>query len=286
MQENIPHKELGFIDVVKIVCKKFWIVVIAALVGALVGALLGYKKVESETYYSTTNYKISVSSVLYVNGVAQDDKPSGNNYLYKEEHLTMLIDDLSSDVFIKDKIMASLEVFPSYNPNANDDEADAYYTALQYVKGCISYSYDILKNPNSISVSVKVTDTLAHSVGVPDSKEFAKDLLDQVKESVPEYIKKNMIKPATENYSFKEDGTPVSTRVYSTECEETSLSRIRAVGAEQVESSSVKYAILAGFLAAVVAAIVIVAIDYANPRTKSSETEVKAETKTEEATEE
>ena len=260
MQEPAKHREIGFADLFRIIFKKFYVIVIAVVVAAALGATLAYAKNSGIAYYGAkADYKISVSSALFVNG-QQAGEESGSNYLYKEEHLSMLIDDLSSDTFVRDYIMADLEGVPTYNPDASDEESERYYNYLLSIKGCISYSYNALKNPNSISATVRVLN----------NKALAQKLLNQIKIAVPQYIVDNMIKPAPE-VSFTQDGEPTSMRVYTTHCDEMSMSRIRLLNGGQTEAAMMKYALLAGFLAAIVACIVVIVIDYTDTRLRDPE---------------
>lgn len=262
MQESGQRREIGFLDLFKIIFKRFFVILVAVILAAGVGALYAYSKNKNVNYYgATAHYKISVSSVMKVNGNEQGE-PSGSNYLYKEEHLSMLVDDLTSDKFIRDHIVSDLENAPGYNPEASEEEADNFYTYLLYVKSCIRYTYDYAKNPNAIQVSVTVLN----------NKEFAKKLLEQVKVAVPEFIVENMIKPAPEDVvSSNAAGVVTAQRIYTTECEETSMSRIRLVNGGQMQSSIAKYAVLAGFLAAVAACIAVVVLDYTDTRVRDPE---------------
>lgn len=267
MQEPVQHREIGFADLFRIIFKKFYVIVIAVVLAAALGATYAYSKNNGISYYgATTDYKISVTSMLYVDDKTDNSdepvpygEPSGYNYLYKEEHLSMLIDDLRSDKFIRDYIMEKIEGFPSYNPDASDAEANNYYNLLLSIKGCISYSYNAVRNPNAISATVRVLN----------NKELAQKLFEQISEAVPQYITENMIKPAPET-TVTMEGTLVS-RVYTTHCTEMSMSRIRLLNGGQAQSAMLRYAVLAGFLAAVITCIAVIVMDYTDTRLRDPE---------------
>ena len=267
MQEPVQHREIGFTDLFRIDFRKLYVIVIAVIIAAALGATYAYSKNSGVSYYgATTDYKISVTSMLYVDHQTDGTEepkpygePSGYNYLYKEEHLSMLVDDLRSDTFVRDYIMEDMEGFPAYNPDATDTEADNYYNFLLSVKSCISYSYNSVKNPNAISATVRVLN----------NKELAQKLFERVSQAVPKYIEENMIKPAPET-TVTTDGALIS-RVYTTHCTEMSMSRIRLLNGTQANSAMMKYALLAGFLAAVIACIAIIAIDYTDTRLRDPE---------------
>lgn len=257
MQESGQHREIGFVDLFKIIFKRFFVILIAMVVAG-VGALYAYSKNKNVNYYgATAHYKIYVSSVIS----SAPENESGSNYLYKEEHLSMLVDDLTSDTFVRDNIVQHLEDAPSYRADAPEEEADKFYTYLQAVKSCIQYSYDYTRNPNAIQVSVTVLN----------NKDFAQKLLNQVKVAVPAYIEEHMIKPAPEAFVVSGSSGAIIQRIYTTHCDETSMSRIRLINGGQMQSAVLKYAVLAAFIAAIVACVVVVVLDYTDTRVRDPE---------------
>lgn len=245
MVEKGHSKELGFGELVKILLKKFYVIVIATVIAAVVGGLVGFSNNKNVyAYGASAKFKISVYAK------EGDVVSSDLNYIYKEAHLSMIVDELSSDRFISEKLMSEIENMPITDPEDPDYNEKLFYSWLNYLKSSISYSYDYAKNPNAITVSVKVYQ----------NKDLAKVILDQVKKAVPEYISTNMIKPEdvdiTDAY-----GNIIGTREYETHCDEMTISYVRQLNAGQSESKTKEYAILFGFFAAVVSAVVVIVLE-------------------------
>lgn len=260
MQESVQHREISFADLFRIVFRKFYVVLLAVILAAGIGATYAYSKNNGvKLYGATANYKIAVLTDIQDAEGNPLGLTTGYNFLYNQQHLTMLVDELKSDKFVSEKIVDNL-VEKRFSELETDEEKEAYYGILAYVKSCIFYSYDSERNPNSVFVTVRVVN----------NKLFAEKLLSMTKSAVREYIQKNMIRPAPE-VSYAQDGSIASKKVYSTECTELTMSRIRLLNAGQTKSAMLKYAILAGFLAAMIVCITLIVLDYTDTRLRDPE---------------
>lgn len=246
--ENNESKELGFRELFSIVWKKLYVIVIAIVVAALIGGITGYSANKNVDVYGTTaKFKISVYS--------KDGETVSTdlNYIYKESHLAMILDELSSDRFIADNVIAEIENMPVIDENDPDYDENALHAYLEFLQSAVTYSYDYNKNPNAISVSV----------AVKQNKALAEAILKQLKVSVPEYISAHMIKPENDTLTDS-NGAIIGVREYETFCEEMTISRVHLLNEGQSQSSSKKSAILFGFAAAVIATIAVVVADTSN----------------------
>ena len=256
MQDPVKHREIGFADLFRILLKKFYVILIATVLAAALGATYAYSKNKDVTVYgATAKYRISVTSQLYVDDVAKGGS-SGHNYLYKEEHLSMLVDDLQSDAFVSKNFVSELVDTP-YDQLQTEEERNDYLNLLLYVKSCITYSYNSAKNPNAISVTVRA-----------NSKANAETIFELVQEKIPAYIIENMIKPAPE---FSVSNGTTYNRVYTTHCNNHSIVPVRLLSGATANTSMLKYAVLAGFLAAMIACITVIVLDYTDTRLRDPE---------------
>lgn len=258
MQDQEQHQhEIGFSDLFKIIFGKLHIILLAIIVAATCGVILAYaKNHDIQIYGGTAKFKIAVLSTTTSKGEEGDEiTTASQNYIYKEEHLSMIVDELSSDVFVRDHIL------PAFYSNVSGDPHDEVFLAkIGYLKSCLNYSYNYANNPNSISVSVTVSG----------DKDFANRLLDQVKIAIPEYIEANMIRPES-SLIVDNNGKEIMKTVYTTDCQEMTISTARLLNGAQTSSAMTKNAVLFGFIAACVACVIVIIIDNSDTRLRDHE---------------
>ena len=255
MQEQEQHQhEIGFSDLFKMIFGKLHVILLAIIVAATLGVALAYaKNHDVYVYGGTAKFKIAVlSTTIDKDG---NESTASQNYIYKEEHLSMIVDELSSDVFIRDNILPAIDDGPT-----DDPKNETFLAKIAYLKSCISYSYNYANNPNSISVSVTVSG----------DKDFANKLLDQVKIAIPSYIEANMIRPES-SLMVDQSGQTIMSTSYTTTCEELTISTARLLNGGQTSAAMTKNAVLFGFIAACVACVAIIIIDSSDTRLRNHE---------------
>jgi capsular polysaccharide biosynthesis protein len=135
-------------------------------------------------------------------------------------------------------------------------EHPKYITNLNKFQDAVTYSYlgddEDIEDANNLARSFIYVD-----ISVLNDEEFAKDLLERVKRSVPAYIEQNMIVPT--DY----EGTSC-TRITRTD-------DIRRTNPNFRRNQSIKYALLAAAAAGVIAAVLVIILDAQDKRLRDHE---------------
>ncbi len=135
-------------------------------------------------------------------------------------------------------------------------EHPKYITNLNKFQDAVTYSYlgddEDIEDANNLARSFIYVD-----ISVLNDEEFAKDLLERVKRSVPAYIEQNMIVPT--DY----EGTSC-TRITRTDDIQRTNPNFR-------RNQSIKYALLAAAAAGVIAAVLVIILDAQDKRLRDHE---------------
>lgn len=172
------QNEIGIADVFRILLKRIKLLIAVLLAGAVIGGLFGYFTYKDDKYYGAeVKYEISIiatRNVYAADGTVKKEDGKAPNYVYKDQHISMLIDHLNSDTFATE-VLKNMEesagaVKAVTNADgdidissmlASGDKAQAEYAKnylqwLTKVKNCISFYFDYDTNPNSFYMKVSV----------------------------------------------------------------------------------------------------------------------------------
>lgn len=172
------QNEIGIADVFRILLKRIKLLIAVLLAGAVIGGLFGYFTYKDDKYYGAeVKYEISIiatRNVFAADGTVKKEDGKAPNYVYKDQHISMLIDHLNSDTFATE-VLKNMEesagaVKAVTNADgdidissmlASGDKAQAEYAKnylqwLTKVKNCISFYFDYDTNPNSFYMKVSV----------------------------------------------------------------------------------------------------------------------------------
>ncbi len=139
---------------------------------------------------------------------------------------------------------------------AIEDALIAWRQTAKYQKILMGYTssieYSFTQDKQSADSSNFARSFIYVDISVLNDENFAKELLERVKTVVPEYVEENMAVPAS--YS-------------GTNCQRiTRMDDIRLTNPDEMTSTAIKYAVLVGALALVIACVVVVLVDNADKR--------------------
>lgn len=279
------QKEIGITDIFKILLQKIRLLVVVLVIGALLGGLFGFFKYKNDKYYGAeVKYEISIraSTTFYENGVKTGDPVAdiSPNYIYKEEHISMLLDHLNSDTFhvelLKDfvpDVVNAVLVDGEVNLDGETVTEDAKEEFLSYMKlvaTSITYSSDYDTNPNAFSMTVSVKNDEA----------LAKTLLATAKKLVPQEVsgtrdadgnivrKGSIIVPAsTTSY----DGSKSAVTSYAAECNSMSYTRSHRLNAGYATKKAILFAAIFGLGALIVACVIVILVENADEKLRDYE---------------
>lgn len=199
-----------------------------------------YSKVH---YGATVDYFINIVGVnsIYKDGVLVETTQSETlNYIYKEQHIAMLVYRLSSDKFcakileeMGGKYKAAVEAVSvtlddgskaiELNSESVSEEAKSnFISCLELVKTSLWFTGDYAINPHAFSMHISVEQDF----------DFASLLLSVAKEMIPEEAATRMIVPSST--SSLRDGNGTVTE-YRAECQEESISYCHKLNEEICE---------------------------------------------------
>lgn len=182
------QNEIGLSDVFRILLKRIRLLIVILLAGIIVGGLFGYFTYKDEKYYgSVVKYEISIiatRTVYTAGGGTKTEDGNAPNYVYKDQHISMLIDHLNSDTFVTELLRNMEESAGAVKAVTDEDGeiniasmlasgdktkigyADTYLAWLKRVKACISFYFDYETNPNSfyMKVSLKGNEAFAAKI--------------------------------------------------------------------------------------------------------------------------
>lgn len=231
MEKN-EQNEIELSQIFRVLLNKWWIVALATIAGIILGGVFGFVRYKDKDYYGAT-VKYDVSIVSYVG----DDLQKGTNYSYTASHMNRMTELLSEDKFME-KLMQRIDGAPTR------DDAEKFFPYMSALKKSLSFSYNE-NNFNSLYVTVSVLN----------NKEFAETLLETVEAEVPLYVQERMIIPSSND-----------TTKYQTTCEEQTIATVQLLNAGQSAKEAVKFGLILGAAALVIACVAVVIADNSDKR--------------------
>lgn len=280
------QNEIGIADIFRILLKKIRLLLIVLIVGAIVGGLFGFFRYKDEKFYgSEVKYEISIraTTTFYENGVQTGDPEpdAAPNYVYKEEHLSMLVDHLNSDNFLLEilKEFAPESVVQNVTVNGEVDldddsvteEAKAKFLSyMKFVSSSISYSYDHSVNPNAFSMLVSVkNDEEAAAKLLKAAKKLVQEEVSGTKDEEGNILRPGrIIVPAS---TKTVEGNRWAVTSYTAECDPMTINRSHELNAGYAKKKTILFAVLFGLGALIVACVIAVIADNSDERLRDYE---------------
>lgn len=286
LQEQ-KQTEIGLADIFKILLKRIRLLLIVLLVGATVGGLFGYFMYKDEIYYgSKVKYEISIRATtqFYENGVpVGDPKPdTAPNYVYKEEHISMLLDHLSSDDFcleilkdldeetvkgVTDDGTTEGEIVLD-DPSIDETAKEKFLSRMTFIQAAITYEYDYDTNPNAFAMTVSVKG----------DEDTAAKLL----KSATRLVREEVSGTTDEDGNIIRPGriiVPASTKVtdsnkwavtsYTADCDPMTINRSHELNPGYARNKTILFAVIFGLGALLVACVIVVLADNADERLRN-----------------
>ncbi len=265
------QNEMSLTEIFKIILQKIKIVLLALLGGILIGVALGLGTTANVDYYGT-------SAEFYVNPVKKSSDNTDDTYnvygAYGKHIMDNMVKLLSADIFAEQLALGDSDL-PPEGINATLDEAIAkakaentpenvkaailewrktshYKGLVSRVKGCVRYSYYDSSEAGDVDALAK--SFIYVRISVLNDPKFAKELFERVKKQLPEYVMEYMPNPDDEVYD-------------ATNCVLIStLAEVGHLNPTAEKDASIKYALIFGFVSAVIACIVIVIVAVSDKR--------------------
>ena len=286
------QNEISLSDIFKIILRKIKIVLLALVGGILIGVLIGVTKTVDVDYYGT-------AAEFYVNPVKKTDSDSDETYnvygAYGKHIMDNMVKLLSADIFaeklalgadglpelkagskdsnatLDEKIAAAKAAIEKAN-NATEEEKktaeqeknDAVKAAIlewrktgnykglvSRIKSCVSYTY--------YDGAAEDVDSLAKSfiyvkISVLNGPKFAVDLYERIKMRLPDYVMEYMPNPDPAVYD-------------ATNCVLIStLAEVGHLNPTAEKDAIVKYSLIFGAVALVLACVVVVIVAVSDKR--------------------
>jgi hypothetical protein len=233
MEENAHSSdEMTLIDVIKVLFKKWLLLLIALIVGAGTGALLGFAKNVDQEYYGTT-------VMFYVNPVKENADSKIPVYGSYGNNITETMVVLLESEYFAQEIIKGI-------PNAPEKEIDgkmnpAYAAYIKRVQQCTTFSNKDNSKPDEEN---QPNNIFYASISVKNDPDFANLLLLRLEDETVSFIEANM--PVPDGYQL-------------TKCVTISIiNNIDQFNKDALNNSIIKAAILGG--AATVGVTFIVAV--------------------------
>lgn len=257
MVDRVEEKrELGFTDVVRLLFKKWKILVVCVVTSAILagGFSFVFRKIDV-SYGAAVKYGISVYSHRDSDAALEEKKES---HTFESKHLAEIVDELSSGDFTAKIIKKLHEIENSARKDKSfgyvvvdrDDpafDAKAYGDVNRKMQSYVTYSFDYAKNPNAISVLVSV----------PKDKVLAEEILSIIKSDVPQYIEENITVPVSERITEVENGSQVTDWLrFTAECRELSYSYCEKLDSHKDVKTAVSWAVIGGIFGVLIGAAI------------------------------
>ena len=268
MEDKIGVRdEVTLSELFKLLWRKALVLILAFAIGLVAGGVFGVLQTWNVHYYGTT-------VDFYINPSKSEDAASetGSQYgvygAYGKQVMESMVTLLESESF-SETLMLDDEGMPARGiSNELDALIDAgdknaaldawrktanYRSVISLVNNSVNYTHETSKSADEMLaksfISVKIS--------VLNGEEQAKILLERVKVRVPAYVSQNMIKP---------DGYD------TTNCQRiTRLDDVRLLNPNDTLSTAIKYALLLGVAAFLVAVVAIIVLDYSDKRLRNFE---------------
>lgn len=236
MQEEIRSEdEINLSDIFRALWTKLWVIVVALVIGAILGGTFGFVKYHDVHYYGA-NVTYFVSSEK---STSETPEPSagGITQAYSEAILKQIKGLLESDKFSR-TVMNTLSEAAEIEPDSPEEQK-----FFKLLHSTVSYNYSVGENKITVSVS---------ALNDPD---FAEHLLTGIKLTLPAFILEMM------NNSV----------LGTTSCEQVTYELCRLLNEGQTTKEAIKFGLILGLAAAVIACAVIVIVDRTDNRLRDYE---------------
>lgn len=260
MEEKVQMEEgLSLLDIVKLLLSKIKILFIVVLLAGILGGSYAIWKTYEINYWGTT-------VEFYVNPEQPKDvsgENGGSQYgvygAYGRHVMDNIVKLLGSEKFAE-ILMAEMEGVPEKividETTGKEVISSEYISMLRKVDNAVSFSY-LEANADYEDANNLARSFIYVNISVLNDKAFADSLLQQVRKQVPLYVEANMAVPA--DYT-------------GTNCQQiTVVDGIGLTNPGYTTNQAIKYAILVGAAAFVVACIVILIVDRSDKRLRDYE---------------
>lgn len=273
MEEQIGVRdEITLSELFKILWRKALVLCLAFVIGLVAGGFFGIMQTWNVHYYgSTVEFYVNPSKI-------EDTEPEPDGELkesdydvtgaYKKSVMEIMVELLNSEEFselllLDDKGMPAKGISTEIDEFIDAGNTTAalnawrktkdYRAAISLVNKSTTYS--------CIESPATSTDNIAKSfivveISVLNGEEQAEFLLERVKTRVPAYVSEKMIKPTG----------------YTTNCQRiTRLDDVKLLNPGNLQSTTIKYAILLGAATFLAACVAVIIVDYSDKRLRNFE---------------
>lgn len=255
MEEKDKKTEsLSLADIIVTLFAKIKILILVLILGGIIGGVYGYMNSHNVHYYGTTlKFFVSptvssqpagsLSAPLAAPFAQSDDDEDDDDYKIEGQYSTTvvltIVDFLNSDEFAR--ILAEdMDLMPE--PIA--DNAD-FSTKRKYERSCKSV-ISWVKSAYTVTNDEKLTNNLFVNISVLNDWDFAENVMKSIEKELPAFVCEYM---------------PVSGIYTGTKCVPTIMyPEIYLINSGFTRSQTIKYGIIFGAAAMVVAAIILVII--------------------------
>ena len=236
MEENTNFSnELTLFDLFRILFKRWLVLLISLIVGAGAGVLAAFIKNASPDYYGTT-------VMFYVNPVKEDIKSKLPVYGSYGNNITETMVVLLESEYFAEKIISGVSGVPEKEIEGKINPA--YVELLREIQEYTSFS----NKDESLSAETNQPNNIFYAtIKVKADADFAKVLLMRLQDEAVDFIEENM---------------PVPSGYESTKCIPISvINDIEKIVDNNTSNDLLKFSVLGGGCAFVLACIVVVVID-------------------------
>ena len=227
--------ELSLFDIVKILCKRWLVLLICLIVGLGSGALAGFLKNGNKDYYGTT-------VMFYVNPVKEDNKSKLPVYGSYGNNVTETMVVLLESEYFAERLISGIAGVPEKELDGAINPAYARF--LREVQDSTSF----FNSDDTKDASVSQPNNIFYAkIKVQGDADFAKILLMRLQDEAVSFIEENM--PVPSGYE-KTTCIPISV-----------INDIYKLNEGNTKDEIVKYSALAGVGALLVACLVVVIVD-------------------------
>lgn len=274
------QRELSLSNIVNVILKRLKLLIVVLIVGVILGGCFGFFiSRNTKSYGAKIDYElhiIATTETKFRDGTSSVKSEPASNYIYKEQHVSMLCEHLKSDLFLceilkyvnNDVVEAVCLTDASGNkyvaldsPDVEESAKQTFASYISFLKNALTFSFDYELHPNAFSATVSVTN----------SPERAKTLVAAVRKLIPVEVSGSenktgaIIVPETSTSINQGTGEQITTS-YHTECTQMSLNRSQQLNTGVVKKKTILFAALFGFFAAIVTVVILVILDSQDER--------------------
>ncbi len=280
MKEDFQaEKEISIVEILKALLSKIIYLILALILGAAAGGIYGY--------YSSKDVKVYGTNVeFYVNPSTDGDTATGESIYatygsYSSNVMKNMVNLLESEIFaeklidgwsFEDTSKADIPGLSSYGvsgiPSVAQKYEDTAKTKLSWtyknwislISEAVNFSFKADGNiaESFIAVSISLDGTKNNNQG----EATARALCEQIKVVVPAFVEENM--PTPSNYK-------------ATNCTPTKLiTDVKLINVSYATTQMTKLALIAGAIALIIAAIIVIAMHLSDKRLRDVEVLPKA----------